>query len=517
MAKVNCCRDQQLPCSLWLGLQASWSHQTWHGHGQGMGLAAAVVRLIVPYQGSAGRRHDLPPSSCEMAKVNCCRDQQLPCSLWLGLQASWSHQTWHGHGQGMGLAAAVVRLIVPYQGSAGRRHDLPPSSCEMAKVNCCRDQQLPCSLWLGLQASWSHQTWHGHGQGMGLAAAVVRLIVPYQGSAGRRHDLPPSSCEMAKVNCCRDQQLPCSLWLGLQASWSHQTWHGHGQGMGLAAAVVRLIVPYQGSAGRRHDLPPSSCEMAKVNCCRDQQLPCSLWLGLQASWSHQTWHGHGQGMGLAAAVVRLIVPYQGSAGRRHDLPPSSCEMAKVNCCRDQQLPCSLWLGLQASWSHQTWHGHGQGMGLAAAVVRLIVPYQGSAGRRHDLPPSSCEMAKVNCCRDQQLPCSLWLGLQASWSHQTWHGHGQGMGLAAAVVRLIVPYQGSAGRRHDLPPSSCEMAKVNCCRDQQLPCSLWLGLQASWSHQTWHGHGQGMGLGAAVVRLIVFYQGWAGRRHDLPPS
>ena len=54
------------------------------------------------------------------------------------------------------------------------------------------------------------------------------------------------------------------------------------------------------------------------------------------------------------------------------------------------------------------------------------------------------MAKVNCCRDQQLPWSLWLGLQASWSHQTWHGHGQGMGLGVAVVRLVVPYQGSAG-------------------------------------------------------------------------
>ena len=92
------------------------------------------------------------------------------------------------------------------------------------------------------------------------------------------------------------------------------------------------------------------------------------------------------------------------------------------------------------------------MGLGAAVVRLIVPYQGSAGRRHDLPPSQCEMAKVNCCRDQQLPWSLWLGLQASWSHQTWHGHGQGMGLGAAVVRLIVPHQGSAVHRHDLLPS-----------------------------------------------------------------
>ena len=38
-----------------------------------------------------------------------------------------------------------------------------------------------------------------------------------------------------------------------------------------------------------------------------------------------------------------------------------------------------------------------------------------------------------------------------------------MGLGATVVRLIVLYQGWAGRRHDLPPSYCEMAKVNCCR------------------------------------------------------
>ena len=47
-----------------------------------------------------------------------------------------------------------------------------------------------------------------------------------------------------------------------------------------------------------------------------------------------------------------------------------------------------------------------------------------------------------------------------------------------------------------------MAKVNCCRDQQLAWSLWLGLQASCSHQTWRGHGQIIGPGIALVRFIV---------------
>ena len=138
-----------------------------------------------------------------MEKVNCCRDQQLPWSFWLGLQASCSHQTWRGHGQSIGPGAEIVRFIVSYRGLARNTNDLPPSKCEMSKVNCCRDQQLPWSPWLGLQASWSHQTWRAHGQGIGLGAAVFRFIVSCRAPAGYRHDLPPSKCEISKVNCCR--------------------------------------------------------------------------------------------------------------------------------------------------------------------------------------------------------------------------------------------------------------------------------------------------------------------------
>ena len=69
------------------------------------------------------------------------------------------------------------------------------------------------------------------------------------------------------------------------------------------------------------------------------------------------------------------------------------------------------------------------------------------------------MAKVNCCRDQQLPWSLWLGLPASFGNQTWRGHGQSIGPGAAVVRFIVSSRGPARHTNDLPPSKCEMAKV----------------------------------------------------------
>ena len=69
------------------------------------------------------------------------------------------------------------------------------------------------------------------------------------------------------------------------------------------------------------------------------------------------------------------------------------------------------------------------------------------------------MAKVNCCRDQQLPWSLWLGLPASFANQTWRGHGQSIGPGVAVVRFIVSSRGPARHTNDLPPSKCEMAKV----------------------------------------------------------
>ena len=151
--------------------------------------------------------------SVKWPKCVCCRDQQFPWSLWLGLQASCSHQTWRGHGQSIGSGAAVVRFIVSCPWLARHTNDLPPSKCEMAKVNCCRDQQLPWSLWLGLQASCSHQTWRGNGQSIGPGGAVVRFIVSCRGPARHTNDLPPSKCEMAKVNSYR----PLSPAVGLVA------------------------------------------------------------------------------------------------------------------------------------------------------------------------------------------------------------------------------------------------------------------------------------------------------------
>ena len=66
--------------------------------------------------------------------------------------------------------------------------------------------------------------------------------------------------------------------------------------------------------------------------------------------------------------------------------------------------------------------------------------------------SKCELAKVNCCDhlDNQLPWSLWLGQRASWSHQTWHAHGQRMGVGAGVVRFIVSCRGRARHTNALP-------------------------------------------------------------------
>ena len=64
------------------------------------------------------------------------------------------------------------------------------------------------------------------------------------------------------------------------------------------------------------------------------------------------------------------------------------------------------------------------------------------------------MAKVTCCRPLRPAVALVALARPAGKLEppNWHGHGQEMGLGAAVVRLIVPYQGSAGRRHDLPPS-----------------------------------------------------------------
>ena len=54
-------------------------------------------------------------------------------------------------------------------------------------------------------------------------------------------------------------------------------------------------------------------------------------------------------------------------------------------------------------------------------------------------------------------------MQASWNNQTWHDHGQAIGLGTSVVRFLVFCLGPERYPPDLPASKCEMAKVNCCR------------------------------------------------------
>ena len=63
------------------------------------------------------------------------------------------------------------------------------------------------------------------------------------------------------------------------------------------------------------------------------------------------------------------------------------------------------------------------------------------------------MAKVNFCRPLRPAVALVaLARPAGKLEPPRHGHGQRIGLGAAVVRLIVAYKGLAVRRHDLPPS-----------------------------------------------------------------
>ena len=205
-----------------------------------------------------------------MAKVNCCRDQQLAWSLWLGLQASCSHQTWRGNGQGICPGAAVVRFIVSCPWPARHTNDLPPSKCEMAKVNFCRDQQFPWSLWLGLQTSCSHQTWRGHGQSIGPGAAVVRFIVSCPWPARHTNDLPPIKFEMAKVNCCRPLRPAVDLVAVSRPAGKLQppncawAWPDH-RSRCCRCPLHRIL---SNVSCHTNDLPPSKCEIAKVNCCR---------------------------------------------------------------------------------------------------------------------------------------------------------------------------------------------------------------------------------------------------------
>ena len=126
-------------------------------------------------------------------------------SHWLVLQARWSHQTWHALGQSIGLGAAVVRFIPSCHGLARHNNDLPPSKCEMAKVNCFRPLRPAVALVALARPSGKLEP-----PNLACAWPVVRSrccrcpFHPILSWAARHtNDLPPSKCEMAKVNCCR--------------------------------------------------------------------------------------------------------------------------------------------------------------------------------------------------------------------------------------------------------------------------------------------------------------------------
>ena len=105
-------------------------------------------------------------------------------------------------------------------------------------------------------------------------------------------------------------------------------------------------------------------------------------------------------------------------------------------------------------------------------------------------------------------CFCWLGLRATQSHHIGHADGQRVGLGHPVVRFIgsahgpAPYSKSDAQVSE-PMQVSQVRYVNWCAhlDKQLPCSTWLGLQASPSHQTKHADGQRIGLGPPLLRFI----------------
>ena len=123
----------------------------------------------------------------------------------------------------------------------------------------------------------------------------------------------------------------------------------------------------------------------------------------------------------------------------------------------------MWLGLQASWSHQTWHSHGQRIGLGTDVVRFIVSCRGPARHTNDLQPSKCEVAKVNCCR----PAVVLVALARPAGKQeppnlacAWTEH---RSRCCGSLCFFLSCRGPARHTNHLPQSKCKMAKVNCCR------------------------------------------------------
>ena len=189
---------------------------------------------------------------------------------------------------------------------------------------------------------------------------------------------------------------------------------------------------------------------------------------------------------------------------------SKCELAKVNCCNhlDHQLPWSLWLGLQASLSDQTWRRQ----------FHRILSCSGAS--------IQCSTGKVSVNWPKWTALTTWttscLGRSGSACRQAEASklgirmvRASGEVLPLSVSSYLVVFWSVTPMLYR--QSKCELAKVNCCNhlDHQLPWSLWLGLQASWSHQTWHANVQDIGLGAAVVRFIVSCRGPARHINSLP--
>ena len=195
---------------------------------------------MVSCRGRARHTNDLPRSKCEMAKVNCCRDQQLPWSLWFDLQASCSHQTWRGHGQSIGPGAAVVRLIVSCPWPARHTNDIPPSNCEMAKVNCCRPLRPAVALVALARPAGKLQplnfAWACPKHRSRCCSCTFHRILSWP--ARHTNDLPPSKCEMAKVNCCRP--LRPAVALVVSGSASRQA-AATKLGMGMAIASPQVL------------------------------------------------------------------------------------------------------------------------------------------------------------------------------------------------------------------------------------------------------------------------------------
>ena len=199
-----------------------------------------------------------------------------------------------------------------------------------------------------------------------------------------------------------DKQLPWSLWLSLQETWSHQTWLAHGQSIGPGATVVRSSYLFVGRRVTPMIYRKVSVKWQKLIAVGhlDQQLPWSLCLGLQASWRHQTWHAHSQRIGQGAGIVRFIVSCRGPARHTNDLQPSKCEMAKVNCCRPLRQAVALVDLTRPAGKLEPpnlaclWPEHWP----RCYRCPIIVSFRGPASHTNDLPPSKCEMAKVNCCR-----------------------------------------------------------------------------------------------------------------------